>query len=135
MGLDRSEFFFSRFAYPLPQVKTVRTGKGKTRENSISITVPSWQRSIPKESANPVEELVTFLGCRTAENVAEVDAVLLGAGWKLFHVEQFPVNGKGLARLGGSCLFCWGCSCAELWCFVRCCSERGASFVERSVPR
>jgi len=47
---------------------------------------------------------------------------------KLFHAEQILVNGTDVARFVGSGLFCWGCICRELWCFVPCCSEWGFWF-------
>jgi hypothetical protein len=54
---------------------------------------------------------------------------------KLFYVEQFWVNGKGLAKFVGSGLFCSSCICVELWCFVPCYSEWGFWAVERRIAR
>src|SRR5260370_40567571 len=50
---------------------------------------------------------------------------------RLFHVEQFLVNGKGLARVVGSGLFGWGWSCVFYGVFVPGCSEWGLRWVER----
>jgi hypothetical protein len=50
---------------------------------------------------------------------------------KLFHVEQFTVNGKAVENFVGSPLVSISCNCRELWCFVPCYSEWGFFAAER----